>query len=180
MKNKMIKYVKNVEIEDGISLLSYGEKEVVSSATKAYHNTLFLLYRLPDNTKNLMNYLIEKMTEENIVHSNRLTRDNFNNSIFSSWFDFFLIEVKDKSSEFFNMNAKKLASDKRYKDSTINTAFGLLKKNGLLIQITRGVYRVNPEYFFKSSEAKRVDSIKMILELENGVDLIKIKTESNK
>lgn len=179
MKNKkMIQFVKEVNVSDGITNLSYGTQEVEMNATKAYHNTLMLMYRIPDNAKNLMHFLIEKMTDDNLVHSNSYTRDSFNNSIFNSWFGFYKNESKDKDSEFFGMNPRTLANEKKYRDSTINTAFSILKKNGLLISVTRGVYIVNPEYFFKSTESKRIKKIKMTMELENGIDLVKIKAEA--
>ncbi len=175
----MIQFVKEVEVKNGMTNLLYGTKPVEMNATKAYHNTLMLMYRIPDNAKNLMHYLIEKMTSDNVVHSNKLTRDQFNNSIFNSWLEFYKAEVKREDSEFFGGNPMELANDKRYRDSTINTAFSILKKNGLLIQYSRGVYIVNPEYFFKSTESKRISKVKMTLELENGVDMAKVKIEAN-
>jgi predicted transcriptional regulator of viral defense system len=68
-----------------------------------------------------------------------------------------------------------------YSESSIKKAFAQLTKKGLLRQVSRGVYKVNPEYFVKNDDAKRFELIKIELEFKEGIDtkLDIIKKENN-
>ena len=173
----MIKYVKEVEIVDGLSFPRFASKEVECTATKRYHNALLLLFALPDCSRNLMDYLMEKMTDENIIHSNQYTRDSFNGSIYAAWLSYFKDDCKKENSVNYNADPTVLASNKKYSDITIRKAFGLLNEKELILRKTRGVYMVNPEYFFKKSEAVRLEKVKLYLEFKSGVDMVKLKAE---
>ncbi len=172
-----VRFVKSIDIVDGMSFPRFGAKNIECSATKRYHNTLMLLFSLPECSRNLMDYIMDKMTDDNIVNSNQYTRDLFNSNIYSAWFEHFKLDVKKKQSSNFGLDANELALKKKYSDITIRKAFSTLKEKGLILQQTRGVYMVNPEYFFKKSESSRIEKVKMYLEFENGIDIIKISTE---
>lgn len=176
-KTTMVKYVKKVDILDKIGYPRFASKKVSITATKRYHSTLMLMFALPECARNLMDYLMEKMTDENIVHSNQFTRDSFNNNIYAAWLEYFKADCQKEGSVNFKIDPTKLAAKKKYSDVTIRKAFGTLRGKGLILSQTRGVFMVNPEYFFKKSEASRLDKVKMYLEFENGVDIIKMKTE---
>lgn len=170
MKKMSVKYVKEIELIDGINYPRFATEVIESSATKRYHNVVLLLFSLPECARNLMDYLMEKMTDDNVVHSNQFTRDSFNRSIYDAW----LSHYKEECDHY--TTAVDMAMSKMYSDVTIRKAFGTLKEKGLILPETRGVYIVNPKYFFKKSEQNRVKKVKMYLEFENGVDVTKIKT----
>lgn len=173
----MVKYVKEVDVQDGFRYPRFATKEIDNTATKRYHSALMLLFALPDCSRNLMDYLMQGMTDENIVHSNQYTRDMFNASIYNAWLAYFKEDCSKESSVNFGSNPQDLAIKKKYSDITIRKAFGTLKEKRLILSQTRGVFMVNPEYFFKKSEASRLDKVKMYLEFSNGVDMVKLRTE---
>lgn len=170
-KQPIVKYVKSFTVEDGITHLRFDSKRIELSATKRYHNVLLLLFALPECARNLMDYLMDNMTEENIVHSNQFTRDAFNRHVYKAWLEHYKTEIAVAEAEL-------LAEKKMYSDVTIRKAFGALKDKGLIFSETRGVFLVNPEYFFKKSEQSRVNKIKMYLEFENGINSTKISAEA--
>jgi hypothetical protein len=168
-KTKPVRYVSKIVSDDGYNSLKYDSKDVQEDFVKAYHNTLLLLSRVPDSAKNLMLYLVEKMSDDNLVHSNETTRKHFTAYMFNSLYKEYKELVKDDKSKYFGQSAKDLATAKTYKNPTISAAFHTLKNHDMLISTARGEYRVNPEFFYRKSEAERMKSIKMTLEFNAGV-----------
>ncbi len=159
LKYKTITYMSNIEkteeVVDGqpIYIPIYEEKDVVVSSTKRFHNCIYLLAGLPGCARDLMDYLTEIMDNYNTVRNDSITRAGFINF------------VKGITN-----------NEVLYKDSTVNSNFNLLFKRGLLLQKGKGIYTVNPEYFYKGDDKDRLKHIKMLLEFKpDEKTLIKIK-----
>lgn len=105
---------------------------VEGSFTKRYHNTLALLSGLSPCAMYLLNYLTEKMDEDNVVVNSTELKKGFNKAI-------------------------KEGNPKGYSDTAINRAFKEMTNVNFLIKLkrVRGKYRVNPLYFFNGDENAR-------------------------
>jgi hypothetical protein len=147
MKNKTIEYTKDYVFEEGIIIPIQAYSSVVSNHTKRYHNCLYLLANLGTCARNLMDYLVEQMTPDNIVYSNKHTRDSFR-------------ELISQISE----------TNIDYSDSSIKKAFNELSSKGLIRPLERGVFKVNPMYFIKNGDEDRLEMIKVELEFKEDLD----------
>jgi len=138
-----IKYVKEWAVSDD-KLLSpiYGHKSVTRAFTKHYHNAIYLLAGLNSSSRDLLEFLIQRMDTDNIVQSNAKVREDFIELIGNA--------TKGKVS---------------YTHNTVKKAFAILSSKKLLLpRKIRGSYKVNPEYFFKKDENERMHQIKIVLE----------------
>ena len=147
MKNKVVQYIKEYTIEEGVIIPVEAYKSIVVNHTKRYHNCLYLLANLGTCARNLMDYLVESMTGDNIVYSNKHVRETFRNIVTS---------VTDGRLE--------------YSDSSIKKAFGELAAKALIRYKERGVYLVNPAYFMKNGDTERLEMIKVELEFHADLD----------
>lgn len=118
----------------------YFEKKFI----KLYQNCLADLMQISGCSRHLLDWLIEIMGEINIVNNNQHTRDNFR------------IYFKTKSG-------------KEYGDDAVIKAYQLLEKKKFLIKYKRGLFVVNPEYFFNGDEGDRKKLIRLTLEFKAGV-----------
>lgn len=133
--------------EEGIMMPTIKTEAVVMNSVKRYYNCIYLLAGLRPATRNLMDFLTEEMDSNNIVYNNQIWRNKF---------IFFMKEITSKFGE----NDKTIT----YTDQTVKDSFAQLSKTGLLIPIARGMFKVNPKYFFVDTDAKRMVDIKMQLE----------------
>lgn len=159
---KVVKFRSSFSIKDGDVVPSFGKYTVNTEFIKQYKGALYKLHTLSSCARTLMDYLIENSGDSGVINSNKYTRDNFNKEYVKIWTQYYI-----ESEGLEKFEAKKLAQEKKFKDNTVAHAFTQLCKRGLLIQIQRGVYNINPEYFFKKSERERLDEIKLILEFSN-------------
>ncbi len=153
---KRVKFKTDWTIGDDIILPEYAHKNVVCSHTRRYHNCLYLLAGLNSCARDLMDYIAEEMDSNNFFYSNQHFRQSFQNFI------------KENVSFFNNATQKKEVLT--YSDSSIKKALGVLTSKGLIRGTSKGVFRVNPEYFFKNDDKKRVDMIVIELEFKEHVD----------
>lgn len=147
MKKRVIQYTKDFTIEEGIILPVEAHKAVVTSHTKRYHNVLYLLAGLNTCARNLMDFLSEEMRNDNIVYSSSHTREAFRE---------FISNVSEGEVD--------------YSESSIKKAFSNLTDKGLIRKVSRGVYKVNPQYFIKNGDSNRFEMIKIELEFKEGLD----------
>lgn len=98
--------------------------------------------------RNLLDWLVDNMTDGNYVTNSEITRHSFMN-FYKKW---------------------KKADKKEYAENTVKIAFQRLSAAGLLVQVTRGTYMVSPDYFFSSTDEARIRSIKMVMEFKSGLD----------
>lgn len=115
---------------------------VASSSTKRYYNCLYLLCRLSPCARNLMDYLSEEMSDDNMVSTDSFMRNGFNA---------FVVRITNKKVH--------------YEDITIKKAIKELKDKQLIISVGIGRAKVNPMYFFKGSDAKRIENIKLVIKI---------------
>lgn len=119
---------------------------IANSSTKRYYNCLYLLCKLSPCARTLMDYYSEDMNDDNMVDTHKGARDGFN--------EFMLKITKGKVG---------------YSDIAIKKAISELKVKNLIAQISIGRAKVNPLYFFKGSDAKRIENIKLIIKIGSGL-----------
>lgn len=147
--------------EDGTVMPTIKSEAIVMNSVKRYYNCIYLLAGLRPATRNLMDFLTEEMDKDNIV---------YNNQIWRSKFIFFMKEITSKFGE----NEKTII----YTDQTVKDSFAQLTKTGLINPIARGMFKVNPKYFFIDEDNKRLTQIKMELEFNStstNFNIISIK-----
>ena len=126
---------------EGYVSLVYKTKRVATSSTKRYYNSLQKTSKLPSAARDLLDYISERMGENNEVENTLGLRDGF-------------LKHMNKDCAV------------KYSHQTVHKAFQKLKKHGLLIMRVklRKVYTVNPLHYFKGTENKRK---KLLRELYN-------------
>ncbi len=138
-----------------IKLLKFKSAMVMTSCIKRYKNNMHKTASLPPSARNLLDYLIQVMNADNEIQNSALLRQSY-------------ISFMKKSC---SMDCK---------EETINKGFQLLKANDLLISFKnkRGLYTVNPLYFYCGTEAKRKKLIKRLLNLtsEKQYELTNLKS----
>ncbi|WP_456867593.1 hypothetical protein [Galbibacter sp. BG1] len=156
-KKKQVKYLyfdyKNKQ--DGIYKPQWLTKTVEAGYSKRYMNTILLLLKLSKPSMILIHFLVEQMDERNYVANHGFIKDKFNELLSS-------------------------LDQKPYADNTINKCFSELTKNNILLKPLkkpRGVYQVNPEYFFNGTEEERVKCIRAYLEDRNRYQVDKHRRE---
>lgn len=134
-KTRWIRYVKSIRIGVGGQREPvFGKVRVCTTFTRQYHDALALTAGLSPCARNLLDYLASVMDAANTVQSNVNKRRAF------IW------------------NMKKFGVV--YTDGTVKNAYAELSGKGLLTDLGRGVYRVNPMYFMKNAGKGRDDMIK--------------------
>jgi hypothetical protein len=58
-----------------------------------------------------------------------------------------------------------------YTHNTVKKAYRTLSEKRLLIPLTRGVFMVNPEFFFKKGDKERIEAIELILNFDKSSEL---------
>ena len=134
-------YVEAYQSEDGIMLPKMRTKMVVTSYVKKYSNCLYLTYDLNASTSCMLDYLSQRMDDDNRVATNSIIIEDFMT---------FMRYVSHG-----NCN---------YTMATAKYALTVLKKKGILIQVSRGASIVNPEYFYAGTEANRMKLLKELYE----------------
>lgn len=134
---------------DGEPYVEY-EHDYVSvnlNHVKRYNSALMVLMGISGCELHLIEWLSANMTESGYVHNNEVTRSGF--------------------ISFHNRHKRK--DNKPYSDHSVIKAFKNLQKSGLLIPEVRGVYSVNPDYYFKGDESDRIKSIRLVMEFQAGI-----------
>lgn len=109
---------------------------------KRFNDAMMLLAGIDGCEKSLMDWLADNMSEKNYVSNNSITRNAF--------------------ISFFEKHGKK------YSEKTVSIAFQRLCASDFLISITRGVFMVNPKYYYAGDDASRIKAIKMVMEFKAG------------
>ena len=111
---------------------------VEGSFIKRYCGMLSLLTGLKPCARNLLDYVVEAMDDDNLIDNTANLKTQFNKK-----------------------------SEKSYSETSIDRAFKELTEKRILIKSKRrgrGKYKVNPKYFFKGNEENRIKSIRFELE----------------
>lgn len=130
--------------EEGFQELNWETKykTVAASSVKRYYNCLYLLAKLSPCARNLMDYLTESMDDRNLIRSSQHDRETFIN---------FIGNITN--------------GDVTYGHQAVKNAYGELADKNLLLHRQKGLYKVNELYFFKGSDAKRLKSIKLTIQI---------------
>ena len=95
-----------------------------------------------------MDYISEHMNDENLIRHDNIMREEF-------------IRFIDEIT-----NGKVF-----YGHDAIKKAILSLKEKNLIISQARGVFLVNPEFFMKNDDTKRIDMIRMVLEFSSDEEM---------
>ena len=123
-----------------------------------YYSAIYALVGIPDYARDMMDYCLTMMDEDNMVVVNAIFKERFKG--FVSYITGELI--------------------KPHSDSSIKRGIQILKERSLLIDTGyRGVYVVNPEFFFRKEEEQRIKAIKLMMRFGPEENEIEIETEEN-
>jgi len=150
MGKERIKYINRIDSLEQYNYPRYGYKSVETDFVKRYYNVFAILAGLNPCCRDLMDYLTEVMDEDNVVRSDEYSRQNF------------LQVLKEQTLQ---TNGEFV----EYSDSNIKKAFQVLTDRKCLIKLNKGLYKVNPEIYFKKNNRKRLEAIKFTLEFQKGV-----------
>ena len=123
---------------DGIVEIAWASKLVPTGNFKVYEGALGLVVSLSPSALRVFLFVLTKMDTEGMVLNSKLFKEEFNES-----------------------------SSVSYSDKTINNAFTDLVGFRLLLRpfhARRGVYQVNPSYFYQGSEKDREKAIRKYVE----------------
>jgi len=160
MRTEKVKYVGRVDIlNDGFKMPRFQYQSIEQEYVKRYHTVFAILAGLSPCARDLMEYLVNTMNEDNIVTTNEYTRGNFLSVLKSA--------TLTSSGDFVT-----------YSDSNVKKAIQTLVDRNCLIKKGRGIYIVNPEIYFnpRGTQRDRMDSIKMILEFKAGTRDVNMQT----
>lgn len=152
-KEIKIRYRSGIQHKGTIKGEPYEEytRDFVMASTghvKRFNNALMLLAGIDGCEKNLMDWLADNMSEKNYVSNNEITRRSF-------------IAFHEKYGK---------GNTKKYSDKTVSIAFQRLSSAEFLIPVTRGVFLVNPMYYYAGDDASRINAIKMVMEFKSGIN----------
>ncbi len=152
-----VDYTESWNDDIGVTLFKDSYKMVVRSHTKRYHNCLYLLAGLSSCARDVMDFITEEMDNDNVISTNEYFRDTF------------IAFIK---------NTTKGLKEVSYADSTVKRALRDLTAKGLIRQVKRGYSKVNPEFFFKNDDKRRLDMIKVELEFKsNSITQLRVIAE---
>lgn len=155
-----VKYNKDWEVRfEGttpILLPTCTYKAVVRSHTKRYHNCLYALAGIGSCARDLMDYMTEQMDDTNHISTNKYLRDKF-------------ITFIKQTTEKKDVNGV-VVDFVEYSDSSVKRALRILTEKHLIRQVQKGVCLVNPEFFWKNNEDKRMGMVRVELEFSSGSD----------
>lgn len=158
-ERKIIRYAVGIDKDkstDEEIVLSYRSILVSNTPVKHYGSCLNILIGLSKNTRALLDFILVNMSEENYIHNNNQLKSRFK-------------EIFVKADIKVNL-----------KDNTINKAFTELKNHKLILKpykSARGLYRINPQFFWKGTEKDRIRLIRRIKESPFLTENNKIRRE---
>lgn len=158
-KEKSIEYVDGHYLKDNELVPMFKSVDIMMSGTKRFHNCLYLILGLTKLQRLLMDWVSEEMDERNIIRNDKYTR-----SVFIKFISELLIDGENKT----------------YRDESVNNAFHGLYTSGLLLPVTKGVYQVNPEYYWKGSDVSRIQEIMLNIRFSSKSANFKVLTDGEK
>lgn len=156
LRQQNVKYVKAFVLKDEIRKPVNTSKKVYISSVKRYNGVLFDLMALRHSERLVMDWFADNMDKNNEVFHNSVIRQRIQDAHHAA-----LLRMAKR--EF--LSPKEIRALKVISEVSIVKAVGHLKKIGLLILKQRGLYIVNPEYFFRGRESDRIKKLKMVLEI---------------
>jgi len=134
-----------------LELLRHTSIKIPTDHTKRYYGSLVLLMRLSRSERIFLDFITEEMDEKNYITNSIQIRTKFN-AIFIR------------------------AGQKAFSDKTIHRCFaGLLTAELVLKSKGRGLYQVNPLFYFRGTEIERKKVMRERLEELNRVPINKYR-----
>lgn len=145
---RRLDYTSGYKQEGGVTFPVPASKMVVCNYVKRYSNNMFLLAKLSPCARLLLDFLSENMSQDNVVHTNAVGRN-----------------------EFITFVSYVTHGEVKFSDSTVKNSISQLRSHKLLFSASRGTMVVNPEYFFKGNEEERMRLVKVMYEANLVVPL---------
>lgn len=146
-KTKIVEYIDGHYLDGDILKPVCKKVEIMMTGTKRFHNCLYLILGLSKLERALIDWVSEEMDDRNIIRNEKYTRGTFIKFISEIVID---------------------EENKVYQDASVNNAFHGLKEKGLLIPVGKGVYQVNPKYYWNGSDKSRVDEIMLNIQFASA------------
>lgn len=138
-----IRYMTDIKTDkEGDNFPVYDKARICTSHVKEYDDALPIIARTTPASRNLLMFITREMSSEGIIRNDMHTKDKF----------------RRKMKEWTEDNV-------RYTGATIDVCFSELVASNLLIRKGKGLFRVNPEYYYRNSDVKRLDSVKQEYEV---------------
>ncbi|TSE11299.1 replication/maintenance protein RepL [Aquimarina algiphila] len=131
---RYLSYDKELSKERRIGMVSWFVFQAQKDHVKTYESAVTILLDLSRGARSVLDFCLENMDRNNYVSNNALFKKN--------------------------MNKAAAYSKRSFSDNTINKAFIELAKHDLVSKTKRGVYRINPVYFCKTTEEDRATMIR--------------------
>lgn len=158
-KTKKISYIDGHTIDNDTLVPICKEVDIMLTGTKRFHNCLYLILGLSKIQRVLMDWVSEEMDERNIIRNDKYVR-----SVFINFIEELVIDGEKKS----------------YKDESVNNAFHGLSKSGLLLPVSKGVYQVNPKYYWSGNDKDRIEEIMMNIRFSSSSSNFKVLPDGQK
>jgi hypothetical protein len=140
-------------LSEKLEVLRHTSVKVEIEFTKRYYRSINLLMQLTRTERILLDFITEEMNEENYVTNSISVRKKLN----------YLL---------------KNAGQEPFTDNTVSRCFSGLCKINLIVKVKgRGLYQVNPLFYFKGSEEERQRVIRKKLEHINKIPINKYRQE---
>ena len=140
-------------LNENLELLRHASVRVDITFTKRYYNSILLLMKLTRAERILLDFITEEMDDHNYITNS--------------------VQIRTK----FNTLLKKIGQ-KTYTDNTIHRCFSGIVDTELMRKMKgRGMYQVNPLFFFKGTEEQRQKVIRKQLEELNKVAINKYRQD---
>lgn len=146
-KNKIIRYASGIDQEksdDTVKIPEWKSKKVGVSSAKVYIDALPVLLNISPFERLVLDYCVIVMNEDNYVRNDADFKTGLN-------------DLFERDEEVIN----------EFSSGVVNKAFSKLNELDILIKKPswkRGLYQVNPLYFFKGSNSARERWVRRILE----------------
>ncbi len=142
--SRLIKFTKSyTKDEDDIYMPNKDSKRVTNKFVRTYNSALTKLISLSSSSSKLITYMITVMSQDNVVRSGKVLKDNFDKFLISKMAEPMVQRTMDRAVK------------------------ELLEKN-LIIKAPDKQYLVNPEHFDSSTESRRSTKIQVMLEFLAG------------
>lgn len=125
---------------------------------KMYYAAIYALVGIPQHGRDLMDFCLSMMDEDNMVVVNQMFKERF------------------KGFVSYCQKGDKLA--RPHSDSSIKRGIAVLKERKLLIETGyRGIYAVNPEFFFRKEEEQRIKAIRLMMKFDDQGESVTIEND---
>ena len=169
LNTKNVQYRRAFEMDGSIRRPILATEPIYTSSIKQYNGVLFDLMALRHTERIVMDWVVDNMDKENMIRHDAIIRKKMHDDHQAA-----IMRVAKKEG----WSAKEYKKIKPISGDSIIKAFSRLKSFGLLIGVSKGYYMVNPEYFFRGSEADRVKKVKVALEIKAGTYGIEVSVEA--